>query len=51
MSSRNAALQLYRTFFSLTKDCPDKSLKLYIRRRAREDFRATMQMNESEASK
>lgn len=33
------ALKLYREFFSVTSLCSDKPLKLYIRRRIREDYR------------
>ena len=40
MQGKERILQIYRTFFTLTRNCPDRSLKLYIRRRAQEDFRA-----------
>lgn len=40
MASRQQVLSLYRLYFTLTRQCPDRSLKLYIRRRAKEDFQA-----------
>lgn len=46
-----AVLQLYRNYFLLTRNCQDRSLKLYIRRRATEDFRKVAQLEESDAGK
>jgi hypothetical protein len=37
------ALILYRGYFAATKNCTDRSLKLYIRRRIREDYRMNLQ--------
>lgn len=34
--------EIYRGFFKATSKCSDRSLKLYIRRRIREDFRANL---------
>jgi hypothetical protein len=45
MSNRQTILQLYRTYYLLTRDCPDRSLKLYIRRRAAEEFRAALDLS------
>jgi hypothetical protein len=47
MSAQLKWLQLYRSYLTLTKECPDRSLKLYIRRRAEEDIRSTVQMTPS----
>lgn len=33
------ALQIYKEFFTVTAKCQDRPLKLYIRRRIREDYR------------
>lgn len=46
-----AVLQLYRNYFLLTRNCRDRSLKLYIRRRATEDFRKAAQLGDSDARK
>lgn len=40
MSTKQQVLSLYRLYYTLTRPCNDRSLKLYIRRRAKEDFRA-----------
>lgn len=40
MAHQQQILTLYRLFYTLTRHCPDRSLKLYIRRRAKEDFHA-----------
>lgn len=46
-----AILQLYRNYFLYTRNCRDRSLKLYIRRRATEDFRRVAQLGEADARK
>ncbi len=33
-----SALSLYRQFFKSTQNCKDKYLKLYVRRRIREEY-------------
>jgi hypothetical protein len=33
------ALRIYKEFFNATSKCQDRPLKLYIRRRIREDYR------------
>ena len=48
MNYQQAFLRLYRSYFLFTRNCQDRSLKLYIRRRATEDFRATSKLNEEE---
>jgi hypothetical protein len=40
MTTKQQVLSLYRLYLTLTRQCPDLSLKLYIRRRAKEDFQA-----------
>lgn len=40
MPNKQQVLALYRLYYTLTRPCPDRSLKLYIRRRAKEDFSA-----------
>ncbi len=40
MTSKQQVLALYRLYYTLTRPCNDRSLKLYIRRRAKEDFHA-----------
>lgn len=40
MPNKQQVLALYRLYLTLTSKCPDRSLKLYIRRRAREDILA-----------
>lgn len=46
-----AVLQLYRNYFLFTRNCQDRSLKLYIRRRASEDFRSAARLAQPEAQK
>jgi hypothetical protein len=40
MPTKQQVLSLYRLYYTLTRPCADRSLKLYIRRRAKEDFQA-----------
>jgi hypothetical protein len=40
MPTKHQVLSLYRLYYTLTRPCADRSLKLYIRRRAQEDFHA-----------
>lgn len=49
MPNKLQILQLYRLFYTLTRHCPDRSLKLYIRRRAKEDFTASKTLIPSQA--
>lgn len=50
MISKAQLLSLYRLYFTLTRQCPDRSLKLYIRRRAREDFRSLSNLQPEQAN-
>jgi hypothetical protein len=49
MPSKEQIVALYRLYFTLTRRCPDRSLKLYIRRKAHEDFHSLIQHPPSEA--
>ena len=51
MKTPQAVLQLYRNFYLFTRQCNDRSLKLYIRRRASEDFRELMKISDVEKAK
>jgi hypothetical protein len=51
MTTKSKVLALYRSFYTLTRDCPDRSLKLYIRRRAQEDFKAGQHLPPNDAAK
>jgi hypothetical protein len=51
MSNKHKILELYRSFYVLTRNCPDRSVKLYIRRRAAEDFRAWKDLSASDSER
>lgn len=50
MISKPQLLSLYRLYFTITRQCPDRSLKLYIRRRAKEDFRSLSSLQPEQAN-
>lgn len=45
------ALPLFRQYFKATQNCNDKHLKLYVRRRIREDFERNRKVSNDEAIK
>lgn len=49
MPTKQQVLSLYRLYYTLTRPCSDRSLKLYIRRRAKEDFHALTSVPEETA--
>jgi hypothetical protein len=49
MPTKQQVLSLYRLYFTLTRPSNDRSLKLYIRRRAKEDFHALTSVPEEAA--
>lgn len=50
MPNKQQILALYRLYYTLTRTCPDRSLQLYIRRRAKEDFHSLKDRPANEAS-
>lgn len=45
------ALSLFRQYFKATQNCNDKHLKLYVRRRIRQDFERNRKVSDDQAMK